>query len=57
MTAGRGKGKITPEQLADEFWEGFQSGRSEMFIGKAKLLLWINRLAPRLAERILRPGV
>ena len=26
-------------------------------LGKAKLLRWINRLAPRLAEKILRPGV
>lgn len=57
MTAGRGKGKISAAQLADEFWEGFQSDRSEMLIGKAKLLQWINRLAPRLAEKILRPGV
>jgi len=57
MTAGRGKGKITPAQLADEFWEGFQRDRMEMLIGKAKLLAWVNRLAPRLAEKILRPGV
>jgi len=57
MTAGRGKGKITPAQLADEFWEGFKNDRMEMLIGKAKLLFWINRLAPRLAEKILRPGV
>lgn len=57
MTAGRGKGKITPEQLADEFWEGFQRDRMEMLIGKTKLLAWVNRIAPRLAEKILRPGV
>ena len=57
MTAGRGKGKITPAQLADEFWEGFKRDRMEMLIGKAKLLAWINRLTPRLAEKILRPGV
>jgi len=57
MTAGRGKGKITAAQLADEFWEGFQRDRKEMLIGKAKLLAWVNRLAPRLAEKILRPGL
>lgn len=57
MTAGRGKGKITPAQLADEFWRGFKADRSEIYIGKTKLLLWINRLAPRLAEKILRPGL
>lgn len=57
MTAGRGKGKISPAQLAEEFWQGFQADKAEMLIGKAKLLAWVNRLTPRLAEKILRPGV
>lgn len=57
MTAGRGKGKITADQLAEEFWQSFQRDRLEMLIGKAKLLAWINRLAPRLAEKIIRPGL
>ncbi len=57
MTAGRGKGKITPQQLAEEFWDGYRNDQWEMFIGKAKLLRWVNRLAPKLAEKILRTGV
>lgn len=57
MTAGRGQGKISPAQLADEFWQGFISDRNEILIGKAKLLAWVNRLAPSMAERIMRRGL
>ncbi|MCR9145047.1 MAG: SDR family NAD(P)-dependent oxidoreductase [bacterium] len=54
MTAGRGSGKISPQQLADEFWRGWIRDRSEMFIGKSKLLYRINRLWPGLANSIMR---
>ena len=54
MTAGRGKGKISPEQLVDEFIRGFAKDKLEMNIGKVKLLKRINRLVPRLAEKIMK---
>ncbi|OGA44266.1 MAG: hypothetical protein A3G24_15070 [Betaproteobacteria bacterium RIFCSPLOWO2_12_FULL_62_13] len=57
MTAGRGKGKISAAQLAEEFWEGFKADRYEMLIGKTKLLSAVNRLAPSVAERIMRRGL
>ena len=57
MTAGRGKGKITPAQLAQAFWQGFQNDRFEMLIGKTKLLYIINRLLPSVADKIMRPGL
>jgi uncharacterized oxidoreductase len=57
MTAGRGKGKISAEQLAEEFWRGFVADRYEMQIGKTKLLSAINRLAPSVADRIMRHGL
>ncbi len=56
MTAGRGKGKISPARVADEFWDGFRSDRYEMLTGKTKLLALVNRFAPSLAERIIRHG-
>lgn len=56
MTAGRGKGKIRPDQLADEFFEAFRKDRFEVHIGKVKLLHLINRLSPRLAEWIMKNG-
>jgi uncharacterized oxidoreductase len=57
MTQGRGRGKITPEALAEEFWRDFSCDRYEMRIGKTKLLFVLHRLMPPLAERIVRPGL
>lgn len=54
MTAGRGKGKISPEQLADEFIRNFAADRYEISIGKTKLLRFIQRISPGLADRILK---
>jgi short-subunit dehydrogenase involved in D-alanine esterification of teichoic acids len=57
MTQGRGRGKITPEALVQEFWRDFSNDRYEMRIGKTKLLVLLHRLMPSLAERIMRPGL
>lgn len=57
MTAGRGNGKITPEELVDEFWRGFKRDQYEMQIGRAKLLMHLNRFLPPVAERIMRRGL
>lgn len=57
MTAGRGKGKISPEQLADEFIRAFSKNKYEVNIGKVKLLRFINRLSPALADKIMKNGV
>lgn len=56
MTKGRGKGKISPEQLADEFMFAFKKNKFEVNIGKVKLLKIINRIAPKLAEGIMKKG-
>jgi uncharacterized oxidoreductase len=58
MTAHRtsGKGKISPDELAKEFWQGFKSDHYEMLIGKTKLLHRIYRLSPKLADKIMRPA-
>ncbi|HEY9650976.1 MAG TPA: SDR family NAD(P)-dependent oxidoreductase, partial [Coleofasciculaceae cyanobacterium] len=57
MTQGRGRGKITPEALVEEFWRNFSRDRYEMQIGKTKLLFVLQRFLPSLAERIMRPGL
>lgn len=54
MTQGRGSGKISPDALVDEFLRAFQRNRFEVNIGKVKLLRIINRIAPALADRIMR---
>jgi len=56
MTAGRGKGKITPEQLVDEFIVSFKKDNYEVNIGKVKLLKLVNRLWPALADKIMKKG-
>jgi short-subunit dehydrogenase involved in D-alanine esterification of teichoic acids len=56
MTAGRGQNKISPQALAEEFWEGFLSDTYEMYIGKAKLLKLIHRLSPALSQKIMKNG-
>jgi uncharacterized oxidoreductase len=56
MTAGRGKGKITPGQLVKEFISAFKKDKFEVNIGKVKLLKLINRISPTLAESIMKNG-
>jgi short-subunit dehydrogenase involved in D-alanine esterification of teichoic acids len=56
MTAGRGSGKIAPEQVADELIRGVERGQSVINVGKVKLLRLIHRLVPSLADRMLKNG-
>ncbi|KRF05484.1 hypothetical protein ASG89_20360 [Paenibacillus sp. Soil766] len=56
MTEGRGKGKITPDQLVDEFIQGFERDRYEILIGKVKLLRLIQRIYPSVADKLLKNG-
>lgn len=54
MTEGRGNGKISPKQLVDEFIGNFKKDRFESNIGKTKYLRFIQRISPKLADRILK---
>jgi uncharacterized oxidoreductase len=54
MTRGRGKGKLSPKQVADEVVRGIERDRREIRVGAVKALVWVNRLLPGLAERTLR---
>ncbi len=56
MTAGRGKGKISPEQLVDEFIRNFRNDTFESNIGKTKLLRLVQRISPKLADALLKNG-
>ncbi|GAA4405167.1 SDR family oxidoreductase [Nibrella viscosa] len=56
MTAGRGRSKISPEQLVEEFLRQFARDRSEINIGKVGLLRLLQRISPALADRLLRDG-
>lgn len=54
MTEGRGKSKISPQRLVDEFITAFKKNRYEVNIGKVKLLRIINRISPSIADRIMK---
>ncbi|MEH2361775.1 SDR family oxidoreductase [Nostoc sp.] len=54
MTRGRGKGKISPQQVAHEVFAAMERNRYEICVGKVKLLVLINRILPQLAAKILR---
>lgn len=54
MTIGRGRNKISPEELVTQFMSSFQKDRLEAQIGKVKWLTFIHRWYPALAERILK---
>lgn len=56
MTAGRGKNKISPERLAEEFIRDFKNDRYESCIGKTKLLKFIKRFSPALGDATLKNG-
>lgn len=56
MTKGRGKGKISPKKLVEEFIRNFKNNRYESNIGKTKLLRFIQRISPGLADNILKNG-
>ncbi|XZG69181.1 SDR family oxidoreductase [Chitinibacteraceae bacterium HSL-7] len=56
MTAGRGRNKMSPQALAASFWQQYSRGRTEAYAGKAALAHWLARVAPPLAEKLLRHG-
>ena len=56
MTAGRGNAseKMTPESVARRILSAIESPRPVTFIGKARLVPWLTRLAPSVGRRALR---
>ncbi|MEU9609250.1 SDR family NAD(P)-dependent oxidoreductase [Streptomyces sp. NPDC048057] len=56
MTAGRGRSKISPAEAARSVVEGVARDRTEIYVGRARLLPGLMRIAPSLAHRALRHG-
>ena len=54
MTHGRGSGKISPEDAAKGIIEGLEKGRDEIYLGKARLLPVLMRIAPSIVKNILK---
>jgi short-subunit dehydrogenase involved in D-alanine esterification of teichoic acids len=54
MTAGRGRGKMSPQACADAVVRGLQRGSPRVLVGKSRLLAVLVRVAPSLATRVMR---
>lgn len=53
MTAGRGAGKLSPEEMAQAIVSGVAAGATRVAPGKARLVLLLDRILPGLVARIL----
>lgn len=54
MTAGRGRGKLSPARCAEAIVRGVERNRATIYVGKSAVLALLVRLSPGLAARILR---
>ena len=54
MTEGRGSGKMSAKDAASQIIAGIQQGKTQINIGKVKLLRLIERLSPPLARNIMK---
>lgn len=54
MTTGRGSGKMTPEAVANVIVEGIARDRTEVWLGKARILRLLAAVAPGFAAKLLR---
>jgi len=54
MTAGRDSNKLSADEAARQIIKGISQGRKEIYIGKAKLLPPLLRMAPGIVKQILR---
>ncbi len=54
MTLGRGKKKMSPEQLVEGFIRDFRKDRYETYAGPVKLLRAMLRLAPNFAYNVIK---
>lgn len=54
MTRGRGARKLTPQAAAAQVLAGLQAGHADIYVGKTRLLALLTRIAPGMAERMMR---
>lgn len=54
MTHGRGSGKLSAKDAATAIIEGIEAGRDEIYVGKARFLLPLMRVAPGIVKRMMK---
>lgn len=56
MTQGRGRDKLPAEAAAAQILEGLRVGRQDIWVGKARGIPWLQRIAPGVLGRIMQAG-
>ncbi|MCY1368360.1 hypothetical protein D9M69_553360 [compost metagenome] len=56
MTQGRGRDKLPAEAAAAQILEGLRVGRQDIWVGKARGIPWLQRIAPSVLGRIMQAG-
>lgn len=51
MTAGRHEGAMDPADFCAQMLSAIHSGTDEVYVGRAKLLPWLLRIAPEQVRR------
>ncbi|MEZ4973757.1 MAG: SDR family NAD(P)-dependent oxidoreductase [Cyclobacteriaceae bacterium] len=54
MTEGRGRNKMSPAELVEEFIQGLEDDKFIMNIGRVKILKMIHRISPYLADSLVK---
>lgn len=54
MAQGRGHNKLSPVVVAEAIIRGVEHNKDEIYVGKARYLPLLSRLAPGMAKRILK---
>jgi uncharacterized oxidoreductase len=54
MTAGRGSGKLSTEAAAAAIIAGIKRGQNDIYVGKARLLPLLGRIAPAIPAAMLK---
>jgi len=54
MTRGRGSNKMSPSDAALHIIEGVERNKTEIYVGKAKVLPFLSRISPSLTKYILK---
>lgn len=54
MTEGRGKGKLSSAAVAKQIIGGVETGKSEIYVGKTKLIPILSRISPMLMASIMK---
>jgi uncharacterized oxidoreductase len=56
MTRGRGRNKLPAQNAAAQILRGLRAGRQDIWVGKAKGIPWLQRIAPSVLSRIMQAG-